>query len=731
MIKRIFFTLLLFFCAFLHSDEATWVTLSGFLSQELLEEANSTLSGPIQNNTLVLEINSATGDLEKTLDLAKRIYQLKIQRNAKVIIYIDDKAVGPSAVLPFLADELYASYVVSWGDISIGGEDTVPTNLLRSQVSSLVSSKNRNVQLLRLLASAMTDSSVRIIDQNGWHRGELGQGEVISDIGEFLVVNQNQLQELGLVDGLIAIEEFRTRFEPKQRISSSVEGSPIPSKGVDQRLQAAIKYSDELPNKIGLISIDKIDSAINQATWIYVKNALDYYKKNKPAFIILELNTPGGEVFSAQKISDALKEMDTQYGVPVVTFINNWAISAGAMLAYSTRFITLAKDASMGAAEPVLPSQEGGMQTASEKINSALRTDFANRAGFFDRNRDIAEAMVDKDIILVWRNNRIVRLDDPEQIRSRGPNQDEIITSKGKLLTLNAEDLMKYGVADLLLSPVKMDLITEQERNEGSWSASKMLLFHYPFFEKIPNATIDEYQMDWKTRFFTLLAHPMVASLLFLGMMLGFYTEINSPGFGLPGSVGVICLVLIMLSSFALDIANVLEVILLLAGIVLIALDLFLIPTFGLLGIAGVVLFLMGLFGMMLPGIENIDFEMDTQTFNAAGEAFFQKLAWLSGTLVLGVILMFVMARYLTPNLATFGRLVLKGEQEGYKSGADPKTLPQPGSVGEVFATLRPAGKVSIENRIYDAVTSGDFIEKGTPIVVKSLDGSVIVVDKE
>ena len=107
-------------------------------------------------------------------------------------------------------------------------------------------------------------------------------------------------------------------------------------------------------------------------------------------------------MFAAQQISDALKELDTQYGIPVVAYINNWAISAGAMLAYSCRYIVVVKDASMGAAAPVIASETGEMKEASEKINSAMRADFAGgRARFFDRNPNIAEGMVDKDLILV------------------------------------------------------------------------------------------------------------------------------------------------------------------------------------------------------------------------------------------------------------------------------------------------------------------------------------------
>lgn len=505
------------------------------------------------------------------------------------------------------------------------------------------------------------------------------------------------------------------------------------AKSLEDRLKTYIKFNPDATNQIGHIVIDDRTNGINQATWLYVKKALEHYKKTKPIFVILELNTPGGEVFASQKISDALKEMDIQYNIPVVAFINNWAISAGAMLAYSSRFISVVKDASMGAAEPVMATQEGEMKTASEKVNSALRADFANRASFFDRNPYIAEAMVDKDIILVLRQGKIIELDTEAQIRSGEQDPDLIISPKGKLLTLNSEQMMKYGVADILLLPLKTDLITEQEKDLGKWPASKMLLFKQPFFDKIPNAEIDSYRMDWKTRFFVILATPWVSSLLILGIMMGVYIEISTPGFGLPGSVAMISLFLIALSSFALEIANWLELILLLSGIFFIIFDFFVLPTFGFLGIVGIFLAIAGLFGMLLPEVGSVNFDFSTKELNAAGEVVLERLVWLFGTLVVGFGLILLTARYLTPKFAGFSRLVLKGDEqvasEGYIAGYDPKKLPQPGSKGQAITTLRPAGNVMIAEEIYDAISAGNFIEKDTPIVVVELDGSVMVVD--
>lgn len=507
--------------------------------------------------------------------------------------------------------------------------------------------------------------------------------------------------------------------------SSTLAGEAISHVQLEEELRSHIHFEKNSTNTIGHILIDDRTGGINQSTWLYVKSALDYYKIHKPIFIILELNTPGGEVFPAQQISDALKQFDTQQEIPVVAYINNWAISAGALLAYSCRFIVVVKDASMGAAEPLLIDAAGKMETASEKVNSALRTDLANRARFFERNPLLAEAMVDKDIILVLRDGKVARVDNESQIRPT----DKVISPKGKLLTLNSEELIEFGVADLLLPPTKTDAVTTDELDKGRWSAQKEALFHQPFFDSIPNAIVDSYRMDWKMRFFAFLATPMVSSLLFLALVIGFYMELSTPGFGLAGTIALTSLFLIILSSFSLEIANWLELIFLVVGLVTVLVELFVLPTFGLLGFIGIVLFIIGLFGMMIPGVGSVSFDYDTKTLNAAGDVFLERLAWLCGTLVVAFGIIALLARYITPSLAAYSRLVLKGnEQVGYYAVSSPATLPKVDAEGIASTSLRPSGKVIIENQQYEAMSEGMLIDRGTPIRVVRAEGGTLIV---
>lgn len=722
--------------AFGKESEASYLLLKGYLGKEELKPARAQLKAlPKNTQEILIELDSVSGDLNAVLDVASHLYQLKRQQGVQLVVYIDQNALGPAAIFPFLADRLFASFAASWGDVNYGIEMAMPAHLLTSKLEGFLSLQNPHIEILRLLALTMVDPNFTVVEERG--RWQLSDGHsspsarVISRKGDAVVLNQNALQGLGLVENLMSPEAFRQQFQSQVLGPLHVQTPASQETELRAQLAAHISYDPNGPNQVGLIRIDDRTTGITPATWLYVKAALEHYKKSRPIFIILELNTPGGQVYPAQQISDALKDFDTQYDIPIVAFINNWAISAGAMLAYSSRFIATAKDGSMGAAEPVLQGAEGQMVTASEKVNSALRADFSNRAQFFGRDPLLAEAMVDKDPILVWRHGKVVKLEKEEEVRTKGPSPDRVIKAKGKLLTLNAEQLRTYGVADLIVSPIKLESITAAEKDSGKWPGKKMGLFHEPFFDQIPQVTVDSFQSDWKVKALGFLAHPIVSSLLLMGLMVGFYMEMTSPGAALPGSIAVICLILMLLSSYAQEIAGILEILLLCIGLALIAVEVFLLPTWGLLGFVGIVSLLAGVFGLTLPNIKNISFDLDTHTWNAAGQVFIERLGWLCLGLILSLVIIALLWRYFVPHFKPFQRFVLKGEQEaaqGYYAGLNPATLPQPDSQGIVVATLRPAGKVEIGGKLYDAVSDGAFIEEGSAIRVVRLEGSKMVV---
>lgn len=507
----------------------------------------------------------------------------------------------------------------------------------------------------------------------------------------------------------------------------AAEGEQITK--LSEKLSASIHYKENGPNPIGYLHLAK-DQPIQESTYLYVKFALEEFKKKQVPFVVLDLDSPGGEVFAALKISEELKKLDTEDHIPVVAFIDNWALSAGALLAYSCRFIGTTTDASMGAAEPVIMGGEGKMESASEKINSALRAEFSNTARFFGRDPLIAEAMVDKDIILVERKGKIIRLESENDIILSGKNPDIVVSRKGKLLTLDAQQMMSLGVADFQLPYQTLEPISQQEKQSGAWPFSKYLLSKEPFFSKIPEATLINYQ-NAKIDIFAFLAHPLVSSLLMMGLLLGIYGEMSHPGSGLFGTIAVVCLSLILLSSFAAQTIDWLEVIVLIAGTILLCIELFVLPGFGFVGILGILMMLGALFALMLPSLPNVSFSFDIEKWSLSTLEIVKRLGWLVGTLLVSLVLMSVISRYITRRKAVLKHLVLEGEQDkerGYVAVPSSSALPKIGEEGTAYSPLRPSGKVLVHGKLYDAQAENFYVEKDRIVTVTGHEGGKITV---
>lgn len=716
------------------------LTLSGHLDVEAMDKATSTFESLKKTSkTLLIQVNSSSGEFRPVMDFAKRIYEWRRLQGGSITVFMDEAVLGPAAILPFLADSLEASFLVSWGAIA---DRTSPSkNILRSAVKSLISSTQEKRALYLLLAEGMLDPDwVVMRSQEGdllMDKKVSKDAELLSPLGETLVINQRQIVDLGLSFALKAKNKKDTNADLSAQNAKNEKGVEktirAASSTLQERLETHIPFKKTEKNLIGHLLINDWKSGINEATWIYVKSALDYYKKIRPSCIILELDTPGGELYATQRIADALQKIDSQHHIPVIALINNHAYSAGAMLAYSCRFIFHTSDASMGAAEVVFQTQEG-METAPEKVNSAFRTDFANCAQYYDRNPILAEAMVDKHSIVVLRHGKVIKLDEPQQIRYEGMDPDIVISARNKLLTLSAKQLVDLKVGDYQVSFEGVSLKTEKALQRGKWPLKQSLLHSHPYFAAVPQAEVLAYRMDWKLHFIAFLATPWVSSLLFLGLMLGIYMEFNTPGLGLPGLVASICLFLMVLASFSIQAAHVLDLVMVFLGLFLLALEVFVIPGFGLVGFFGLVFVLSGVLSMMLPAIDTVSYDMGSRSFNVAGEVFAQRLAWLCGSILVFVFLMFLFARYGLHRLGMLRQFVSQGEQnvsEGYVSGLDPQTLPEEGSLGQSYSPLRPSGKVLIDGEVFDAQSLGVFIEKDRSIVVTQVRGSLLIVKEK
>jgi membrane-bound serine protease (ClpP class) len=416
-----------------------------------------------------------------------------------------------------------------------------------------------------------------------------------------------------------------------------------------------------------IVYVALIEGMIDLGLAPFVDRVLREAGEAGAASVILEINTFGGRVDAAVLIRDALLNAK----VPTVAFINKRAISAGALIALATEKIAIAQGGTIGAATPVQMGQPGApAQPVEEKTVSYVRKEFRATAEARQRPPLIAEAMVDADVEIPG------------------------LIEKGKLLTLTTEEALKHQVADF-----RADTIEEALKQLG-----------------LPSAEVRRASPNWAENLVRFLTHPIVSSLLITIGMLGIILEIRTPGFGVPGILGIGSIALFFWGHWLVQLAGWEEMLLVGSGLILLAAEFLLIPGFGVAGVLGIATLLSGLSLSLIGGGASWDFIL-----KAIGQVVFSLLLALVGSLVL--------LRFL-PRLPFGRRLILEtglAAGEGYASppDTDKQWL---GKDGLAVSPLRPSGIADIAGERVDVVSDGEFIEAGAQIVVARVDGNRIVV---
>ncbi len=491
-----------------------------------------------------------------------------------------------------------------------------------------------------------------------------------------------------------------------------------------KEMKENIHFSIDGPNKIGYLDI-KNEYRIDQSTYLYVKYALEHYKKLGVSFVIVKINSLGGEIFQAAKIVDLFQKLDINHQIPLIAYIDEYAIATSVMLALGCRFIAVNEKSVIGGGLPHEANFK--IESASEKLRNFLTNEFINLAKFYDRSPIIAEAMVDPYLTIVDRNGKLVKLYSDDQVISEKERSDILLSKDGEWLTFNADQLLKYGVADFMVDP---SLVDTKGASGYEWSFEKNALSEEPFLGRIPNATIVSYE-NWKVRFLSFLTHPAVSSILFVITVLAFYLQINTKGFNASGGTGLLALGLLILCSFSIQAVSSIVLVLLGLSICLILIEIFLIPGFGSIGILGISLCVISLFMLLLPGLEKFSL-LDFESFSFAAGSLVSRLVWLVCSLIFSFIAILFIKRYFQHKFINLNKRVLRKEQVGdldFLERFEEETLPKADSVGFTHCALRPIGKVVIHDRLYEAITfHHETIEKKREvIVIKHENGRVVV----
>lgn len=409
-----------------------------------------------------------------------------------------------------------------------------------------------------------------------------------------------------------------------------------------------------------------IEGEIDLGLAPYVKRVIEEAEKNNADAVVFKINTFGGRVDAATQIKDAILNSK----VLTIAFIDKRAISAGALISLSCVKIVMVPGASIGASTVV--DQTG--QKQSEKYQSYMRSEMRATAEKNGRPAEIAEAMVDESIVI------------------------EGLVDSTKLVTLTSKEAVSYGIADTVLYNL-----------EEALSAFGL-----------ENPEIVEVEGNWAENVLRFLNNPIISSLLIMIGLVGMFTEIKTPGWGLPGTAAVIALTLFFGANYILELASIIEILLFAIGVVLLILEIFVIPGFGIPGILGVILVIGSLFLGLISDFPIVSWEL-------IEDAIIQ----LATVFIITGVLIFVLSKIL-PQSSFFNKLILVDEikeQSGYSSKETLKHLI--GIEGKALTDLRPAGTAILNNERIDVVTEGDYVSHDSEIKVIKVEGSKVVVTKK
>ena len=462
------------------------------------------------------------------------------------------------------------------------------------------------------------------------------------------------------------------------------------------------KESGSHHDKVSIIPlIGMIDGGIYNS----LKRRVEIAKENGSTLIIFEIDTFGGQLEPAFEISEHISSIKD---IKTIAFIPTKAISAGSLIAISCNEIYMSPQAELGDCEPIVPSSEGGYKTVGEKIQTVLRTKFRK---FAEKNGYpvlLAEAMVTKEIEVY----RVVTEENPEGFYISGRelkelNEEErnkfkskkLIIEEGKLLTMHAKEAYEYQFA--------------KEIVEDRKGLLKLL--------NIENVTPNILETNWSEEMVRFLGR-IAPVLLGIGLA-GLWMEFKSPGFGLPGIIGISCLAIVFLSKHLVGLAETPEIIMFFIGIVLIAVEILFIPGFGIAGIPGIILILIGAI------LSFQDFTIPRTPYDV--DMFVNNIFTVMCSLIGSGITIFLLFRFM-PGIPFFNRLVLTSSETSQSGFVIP---PQPagksslvGKKGKSLTALHPTGKIEVDTNTLDVVTEGEYIEKGKIVEIIEISGNRIVV---
>jgi len=503
------------------------------------------------------------------------------------------------------------------------------------------------------------------------------------------------------------------------------------------------------------VAVIPIEGMIYDFTLESLQRRVERARQLGATVIVLELNTPGGVVTSALKISKYIKSLD----LPTLAWVNNEAYSAGILIASACDAIVMAPASATGDCAPIVPGKDLA-PTERAKALSPILTEFRDSAQQNGYEYALFHAMCVLGIEVYKVQNRAtgeIRLVNQADyaVMVEGADPNNVGASSDWVHRIFGSFT---GSPKSYVGAPSVRVATDNDR--GQWNLLKKVhdgqtLLTLTQAEAIdlglakaliPNeaelkqflgaASILNVKLTWSEQLAAFLTNPIVRVVLVIALLLGGYVEFQAPGVGMGGIIAMIALAGLLGGPFLAGLAQVWHILLFLTGFILLMVEIFVIPGFGVAGISGLILMFAGLALSVVPSGGGI---LPPQEMWGMLQ---ESVLWL----LLGLIFSFVGFVFLTRHFGSvplFNKLVLREPERAFPNempGAMPPVSGddavgagriRPGQTGHVITKLRPIGRAEIEGQPTDVICEGQWLEIGTPVRVISVQGNRIVVEHD
>lgn len=671
-----------------------------------------------------LEIDIPGGEPDYGKDVAGVISETT---SVRVIAFIKDRAYASGLEIALASAEIVFRRGATLGNASYAKPDENRLSPLRARIAGLARRRGYPVRL----AEAMIDPDIQVIQVKlagqqrffipdemkaltDEQRAKLEIQRTIVEKGKILTLEAADAIEMGFGNHIVpdrtgCFEKFGFKIDEVEIYTTKPAPDAPPTKPQPQ----IVSPSELQPGKtVAIIPLNDGKNMVDMSLAGFVRRKILEAKRAKVDAIVFEVDTWGGQVHAAELITRYIGGAEP---IPTIAMIRK-AVSAGALISASCDKIYMFKGGTIGSALPVNLAGKNSMTAADRKVISAISSLVKALAEKNEYPPKLFEPMVNPDLELYecHLDGELAffyadELEEQKQLAQETKRRFEVakrpICRKGDILNLTAEAAEKYKLSSGTLGD-----------QDELWTALS--------FE---NPKIIRSQMSWPENVARIISSPYIAGPLMGIGFIGLIIEFITPGFGVGGTIGLMCFGLALWSQYIVGNANSWEILLFLLGFAFLAIEVIALPGFGVMGVIGIVLVFISLILAYVPDAYYYDPSFGDRPWRIT---VINRAVIATAFGVVGACVGVVIARRYLPLFDVFRRLAVTESVPTDVPGA-PTEMGQTNLLGteaRTLSPLRPAGTAEVEGEIVDVITEGEFIEAGETVSIARIEGNKIFV---